>query len=108
MMPLPPPSIPPTPPGYHVFNSPNYAENFKYSCPHAGCDGFTFTSTTECHQHERDWHAGPYQCAECDAKFAANPSLRRHAKSSSHKVEWTCKVGACGFFGERFGSRAAY
>ncbi|KAI5458522.1 hypothetical protein BGZ63DRAFT_466245 [Mariannaea sp. PMI_226] len=82
------PEIVIAPPDYFVMNSPNPRENLKFSCPYECCDGWVFFTSEECLAHERDWHTGPYQCAECSTKFAAASALRRHAQASSHGIEW--------------------
>ncbi|CAM1502772.1 Fc.00g075480.m01.CDS01 [Cosmosporella sp. VM-42] len=96
------------PTGYFVQSSPNIAENGTYSCPHQGCGGRSFGSVGESHQHHDDWHAGPYQCAECGQNFAAAPALDRHLGSTHHKKEWVCTEMECELGGVEFPTRAAY
>ncbi|KAL6407917.1 hypothetical protein AUP68_08958 [Ilyonectria robusta] len=96
------------PPGYLILTSPNACEDLTFSCPHEGCDGFVFPFAERCIEHELDWHTGPYQCAECNTKFAAAPALKRHARDSKHKIEWECREAECDKFRTEFASRAMY
>ncbi|KAF7557843.1 hypothetical protein G7046_g5962 [Stylonectria norvegica] len=93
---------------YYVVSSPNEAENGFFSCPHLGCDGRTFDTSNECVDHEVNWHSGPYTCPECDAEFAAEPALARHARGSGHSIKMVCSKVGCGSEGVAFTSRGAF
>ncbi|KAK7426906.1 hypothetical protein QQZ08_006652 [Neonectria magnoliae] len=96
------------PPGYLILTSPTHREDLTFSCPHEGCDGFVFPFAEKRIQHERDWHSGPYQCAECGAEFAAATALRRHARASQHNTEWVCQQADCQSSGMEFTSKGTY
>ncbi|KAH7152862.1 hypothetical protein EDB81DRAFT_855392 [Dactylonectria macrodidyma] len=96
------------PPGYLILTSPNPEEDLTFSCPHEGCDRFVFPFAEKCIQHELNWHTGPYECAECNAKFAAAPALKRHGCVSKHQTAWTCLERECAKFGTEFAYKAKY
>ncbi|PHH93125.1 hypothetical protein CDD83_505 [Cordyceps sp. RAO-2017] len=98
-------SVPPA--GFFVLDSPNDGESGTLSCPHPGCDGFAFGTPEECHLHLREWHAPPYECTQCDASFAAQPSLTRHVKATGHQ-RWRCEREGCELKGVDFGSYLSY
>lgn len=76
------------PEGYYVIDSINEAENRTFCCPYQGCDGLTFGSASECLLHQENWHSGPYECRDCNARFAAVPALERHLRASQHRRRW--------------------
>ncbi|KAH7141310.1 hypothetical protein B0J13DRAFT_676290 [Dactylonectria estremocensis] len=96
------------PSGYLILTSPNPEEDLTFSCPHQGCDSFVFPFAEKCIQHELNWHMGPYECAECNTKFAAAPALKRHAQASKHQTAWACLEDGCAKFGTEFAYKARY
>ncbi|KMQ81584.1 hypothetical protein RF55_25865, partial [Lasius niger] len=95
------------PPGYFVLASPNDGENGTYACPDDGCDGVVCGSIQDCHMHNKEWHSPPYTCAECEANFASDPALSRHAKATGHP-RWICQRDGCELRGVEFESHLTY
>lgn len=98
--------IPPA--GYPTIENGHEGEGEKpFSCPHFGCDGFTFDTMQECRVHEEEWHNPPYLCSECEKSFAAKPALKRHFKNSGH-FNWICIEEHCEMKGTLFANKSEF
>ncbi|KFA76547.1 hypothetical protein S40288_10616 [Stachybotrys chartarum IBT 40288] len=98
----------PAPFGYLVTDCSTLSETSPYSCPHVGCDGFSLDTLQDCIIHEAEWHSGPYTCSQCNATFAAQAALSRHAAASGHLWLWACRQEGCSKRGHEFFTPKGY